>query len=88
MNFGAMFNADKANKKMIRKHFRITRRQDMLIKRIAKMRGVSEAEIIRQAIERETSQEPPVSEMSEAKTTPAELGVTDLLERALEEPAP
>ncbi len=40
---------------MIRKHFRITRRQNLLIKCLAKLRGVSEADVIRQAIEHETS---------------------------------
>ncbi len=40
---------------MIRKHFRITRRPNLLIKRLAKLRGVSEADVIRQAIEHETS---------------------------------
>lgn len=71
MNFDAMFSADKANKMMVRKHFRITRRQDMLIKRIAKMRGLSESEVIRQAIERETSREP-ISEAPEANSVLAE----------------
>lgn len=38
---------------MIRKQIYIPRRQDILIKRLSQTRGVSEAEIIRQAIERE-----------------------------------
>ncbi len=38
---------------MIRKQVYIPRRQDILIKRLSQTRGVSEAEIIRQAIERE-----------------------------------
>jgi len=40
---------------MIRKQIYIQRRQDILLKRISKVRGVSEAEVIRQAIEREIS---------------------------------
>jgi type IV secretory pathway VirD2 relaxase len=39
---------------MVRKQIYIKERQDRLLKRISKARGVSEAEIIRQAIERET----------------------------------
>jgi len=38
---------------MVRKQIYIQKRQDLLLKRLAQMRGVSEAEIIRQAIERE-----------------------------------
>ena len=45
--------------------------EDMLIKRIAKMRGLSESEVIRQAIERETSREP-ISEAPEANSVLAE----------------
>jgi hypothetical protein len=40
---------------MVRKQIYITRRHNNLLKRLAKSRGVSEAEIIRQAIERETN---------------------------------
>lgn len=40
---------------MVRKQIYIPRRQDILIKRLSQTRGVSEAEIIRQAIEREIS---------------------------------
>ncbi len=40
---------------MVRKQIYIPRRQNQLIKRLAKSRGVSEAEFIRQAIEREIS---------------------------------
>lgn len=40
---------------MVRKQFYIRKRQDALLKRLAKARGLSEAEIIRQAIEREAS---------------------------------
>jgi hypothetical protein len=46
---------------MIRKQIYIRKHQDELLKRLAKARGLSEAEIIRQAIEREsggTSLEP------------------------------
>ena len=40
---------------MIRKQIYIPRRQDILIKRLSQSRGISEAELIRQAIEREIS---------------------------------
>ncbi len=39
--------------RMLRKQIYIPKRQQLLLKRLAKARGVSEAEIIRQAIERE-----------------------------------
>ena len=38
---------------MIRKQIYIPRRQNLLLKRLAKQRGVSEAEVIRQALEHE-----------------------------------
>jgi hypothetical protein len=38
---------------MVRKQIYIPRRQDTLLKRLAKQRGVSEAEVIRQALEHE-----------------------------------
>jgi hypothetical protein len=38
---------------MIRKQIYLPRRQNILLKRLAKERGVSEAEVIRQALERE-----------------------------------
>jgi len=40
---------------MIRKQFYLYRRQNQLLKRLAEQRGVSEAEIIRQALEREAA---------------------------------
>jgi hypothetical protein len=40
---------------MIRKQFYLYRRQNLLLKRLAEQRGVSEAEIIRQALEREAA---------------------------------
>ena len=40
---------------MIRKQIYIPRRQDILIKRLSETRGISEAEVIRQAIEHEIS---------------------------------
>lgn len=40
---------------MIRKQVYLHRRHDLLLKRLAKARGVSEAEIIRQAIDREVA---------------------------------
>jgi hypothetical protein len=39
---------------MVRKQIYIQERQGQLLRRISKARGVSEAEVIRQAIERET----------------------------------
>lgn len=44
---------------MVRKQIYIQERQERLLKRISKARGVSEAELIRQAIERETVGEKP-----------------------------
>lgn len=41
--------------RMIRKQVYIPKRQQTMLKRLAQARGVSEAEIIRQAIERQTS---------------------------------
>jgi hypothetical protein len=41
--------------KMVRKQFYIHKRQNDLLKRLAQTRGVSEAEIIRQAIDHEIS---------------------------------
>ena len=43
---------------LVRKQFYIQKRQDVLLKRLSKGRGISEAEIIRQAIEREFRGEP------------------------------
>ena len=40
---------------MVRKQFYIHKRQDALLKRLSLARGLSEAEIIRQAIEREVA---------------------------------
>ena len=40
---------------MVRKQFYIQKRQQVLLKRLSQARGVSEAEIVRQAIERETT---------------------------------
>jgi hypothetical protein len=40
---------------MIRKQFYLYQRQNRLLKRLAEQRGVSEAEIIRQALEREAA---------------------------------
>jgi hypothetical protein len=44
---------------MIRKQIYIHRRQETLLKRQARLRGVSEAEIIRQAIDREAERVQP-----------------------------
>jgi hypothetical protein len=43
---------------MVRKQFYIRKRQDALLKLLAQARGLSEAEIIRQALERELSGAP------------------------------
>ena len=40
---------------MVRKQIYIQKRQDILIKQLARAHGISEAEVIRQAIERELS---------------------------------
>ena len=40
---------------MVRKQFYIHRRQHILLRRLSQARGVSEAEIVRQAIEREAT---------------------------------
>lgn len=48
---------------MVRKQFYIQKRQHILLRRLSQARGVSEAEIVRQAIEREaagTSPRPPL----------------------------
>ena len=45
---------------MVRKQIYIEERHERLLKRISKARGVSEAELIRQAIERETVGEKPL----------------------------
>ena len=38
---------------MVRKQIYLPRRQDQLVKRLARQRGISEAEVIRQALERD-----------------------------------
>jgi len=48
------------NDHMIRKQMYIQRSQNLILKRLAKQRGVSEAEVIRQAIEREGEISAPV----------------------------
>jgi hypothetical protein len=45
---------EKIMAEMVRKQIYIQERHERLLKRISKARGVSEAELIRQAIERET----------------------------------
>jgi len=40
---------------MVRKQIYINRRQQALLKRLSEQRGISEAEIIRQAIDREAA---------------------------------
>jgi hypothetical protein len=49
---------------MVRKQIYLPRRQNQLLKRLAKERGVSEAEIIRQALERESLSTVPVERQS------------------------
>lgn len=44
---------------LVRKQFYIHKRQELLLKRLSQARGLSEAEIIRQAIEREVAGEAP-----------------------------
>jgi hypothetical protein len=45
---------------LLRKQIYINKRQQILLKRLAKERGLSEAEIIRQAIDREATSSTPV----------------------------
>jgi hypothetical protein len=51
---------EKTMAEMVRKQIYIEERHERLLKRISKARGVSEAELIRQAIERETVGEKPL----------------------------
>jgi hypothetical protein len=53
---------------MVRKQIYIPKRQDALLKRLAKQRGVSEAEVIRQALEREVEAPAPVQNGEKAFT--------------------
>ena len=45
---------------MIRKNIYVSRRQKLTLKRLAKQRGISEAAVIRQALEREAALSVPV----------------------------
>lgn len=54
------------SEEMIRKQIYLPRRQNQMLKRLAKQRGVSEAEVIRQALERETQIELPAQRDSKA----------------------
>jgi hypothetical protein len=49
---------------MVRKQIYISRRQQALLKRLSEQRGLSEAEIIRQAIDREASHVSPRIELT------------------------
>ncbi len=51
--------------RMVRKQIYINKRQNTLLKRLSQARGVSEAEIIRQAIDREISGETPKSTVAD-----------------------
>ena len=51
---------EKMMAEMVRKQIYIQERHERLLKRISKARGVSEAQVIRQAIERETVGEKPL----------------------------
>jgi hypothetical protein len=44
---------------MVRKQIYLPKRQNQLVKRLAKQRGISEAEVIRQALEREAEMAAP-----------------------------
>ncbi len=46
---------------LVRKQIYLRRQQDRLLKKLARQRGVSEAEVIRQALEREASLSVPVA---------------------------
>lgn len=50
---------------MVRKQIQISRRQQALLKRLAGARGVSEAEVVRQAIDREVGDAQPEQVISE-----------------------
>ena len=67
---------------MIRKQIYIAPSQQALLKRLAKTRGASEAEIIRQAIEREASGVSPALNVSDASAL-AEIVVYALSRRQL-----
>lgn len=51
---------------MVRKQIYLPRKQNLLLKRVAKQRGVSEAEVIRQALEREMELMAPAIQASAA----------------------
>ena len=56
--YNVMYNIDFIGEnmsEMIRKQIYIHKRQEILLKRLARARGLSEAEIVRRAIEREAS---------------------------------
>jgi hypothetical protein len=70
---------------MIRKQIYIEKKHDQQLKRLAKARGVSEAEVIRQAIEREAqaaaedpqaARQKALAEFLEAARVRKELGIT------------
>jgi hypothetical protein len=62
-----MFQEVAMSDTMVRKQIYIPRRQEQLLKRLAKERGVSEAEVIRQALDHEAQQQPtPVRASREA----------------------
>ncbi len=45
---------------MVRKQIYLPKRQNQVLKRLAKQRGISEAEVIRQALEREEQMSAPI----------------------------
>jgi hypothetical protein len=50
-----MYTGDiKVSEHMIRKQIYLPRRQNLALRQLAKERGISEAEVIRQALDRET----------------------------------
>jgi hypothetical protein len=51
---------------MVRKQVYIPRKQNQLLKRLARQRGVSEAEVIRQALAREAEIVAPLSDSAQA----------------------
>jgi hypothetical protein len=63
---------------MVRKQVNITQRQAAFLKRLAKRRGISEAEVVRQAIDREGAAEEIQPDESAASA------LDDLLKSALE----
>jgi hypothetical protein len=55
-----MYIGDKMREIMVRKQFYLPKRLNQLLKRKAKQRGISESEVLRQALERDVEMSTPV----------------------------